>query len=141
MTARVTLYAIAFVAGAIVLYHDTATHAADIPWKLDEKTAQALAALAAGDGANPGDLDPDLPTNDPPFFVFDGISPPPAEGSFGFFAVNPWTGDVWALWGCRKLSTPALRKLQAEIRQRFTREELKQYAKLRNLKPECVVVE
>ena len=83
MTARVTLYAIAFVAGAIVLCHDTATHAADIPWKLDEKTAQALAALAAGDGANPGDLDPDLPTNDPPFFVFDGISPPPAEGSFG----------------------------------------------------------
>jgi hypothetical protein len=139
MTGRSALYAIAFVAGAIVLCHVTATHAADIPWKLDKKSAQALAALAAGDSANPGDLDPDLPTVSPPFFVFDGISPSPAEGSFGYFAVNPWTGDVWELWGCRRLSTPALRKSQAEIRGRFTSEELKQYARLRNLKPDCIV--
>jgi len=74
----------------------------------------------------------------PPFFVFYGVNQPPVEGSFGYFAVNPWTGDVWALWGCRKLSTRALRKSQAEIRKRFTREELKQYARLRRIKPECI---
>ena len=56
----------------------------------------------------------------------------------GSFAVNPWTGDVWSLWGCRKLSTLALRKSQVEIRKCFTREELKQYAQLRRLKPECI---
>ncbi|HUC11893.1 MAG TPA: hypothetical protein VL985_15920 [Stellaceae bacterium] len=76
---------------------------------------------------------------DPPFFVYYGINDPPAEGSFGCFAVNPWTGDVWALWGCHRLSTPALRKSRAAIRRRFTREELKQYPRLRRLKPLCIV--
>ena len=52
------------------------------------------------------------------FFVFHGLTNPPVEGSFGYFAVNPWTGDVWALWGCHRLSTPALRKSQAAIRRR-----------------------
>jgi hypothetical protein len=75
----------------------------------------------------------------PPFFVYYGLSETPAEGAFGYFAVNPWTGDVWALSGCHKLTTPALRKSQMEIRKRFTREELQQYARLRRLKPECVV--
>jgi hypothetical protein len=75
----------------------------------------------------------------PPFFVYYGLNEPPAEGGFGYFAVNPWTGDVWALSGCHKLTTPALRKSQMEIRKRFTREELQQYARLRRLKPECVV--
>jgi len=32
------------------------------------------------------------------FFEFDGVDQF-GNGSFGFFAVNPWTGDVWALWG------------------------------------------
>jgi hypothetical protein len=57
----------------------------------------------------------------------------------GYFAVNPWTGDVWALWGYRKLSTPALRKSQAGIRRRFARDELQQYARLRRLRPECII--
>ncbi|MGA8549410.1 MAG: hypothetical protein WB678_04145 [Stellaceae bacterium] len=63
----------------------------------------------------------------PPFFIYYGINDAPAEGGFGYFAVNPWTGDVWALWGCHKLSTPALRKSQAAIRRHFGRNELKQY--------------
>jgi hypothetical protein len=32
-----------------------------------------------------------------------------------------------------------LRKSQAEIRKRFTRDESKQYARLRGLKPDCIV--
>jgi hypothetical protein len=75
----------------------------------------------------------------PPFIVFDGLSKPPAEGSFGVFAVNPWTGDVWNLWGCHRLSTPALRKSQAAIRRHFTLTETKRYAGLRRLKPTCTV--
>jgi hypothetical protein len=80
----------------------------------------------------------DYDSNSGSFFVYNGLTKPPAEGSFGFFAVNPWTGDVWNLWGCQRLSTPALRKSQAAIRRHFTREELKQYARLRRLKPECI---
>ena len=72
------------------------------------------------------------------FFEFDGINQS-GNGSFGFFAVNPWTGDVWALWGCHKLSTPALRKSQAEIRRRFSPRDLTRYARLSRLKPDCVV--
>ncbi|HUC60433.1 MAG TPA: hypothetical protein VMF53_00605, partial [Alphaproteobacteria bacterium] len=64
---------------------------------------------------------------------------PPRDGSFGYFAVNPWTGDVWNLWGCHKMSTPALRKSQAAIRKRFTADESKHYAELRRLKPGCIV--
>jgi hypothetical protein len=111
----------------------------DIPWKLDEKGAELLADLVVGHGVAPGDLDPSPRKFSPPFFAFYGISKPPAEGSYGYFAVNPWTGDVWGLWGCHRLTSPALRKSQAEIRRRFTREEMKQYAKLHRLKPECIV--
>jgi hypothetical protein len=108
--------------------------------KIDEPTANRLAAEGAGHGATEEDLIyADNISNKPiPFFVYQGLSPPPADGSFGFFGVNPWTGDVWALWGCRRLSTPALRKSQVEIRKRFTTGELKQYAKLRRIRPDCI---
>jgi len=101
-------------------------------------TAQRLAAEGFF-GADKGleFLDYDSKRGD--FFVFDGLSKPPAEGSFGFFAVNQWTGDVWNLWGCHRLSTPALRKSQAAIRRRFTPTEMPQYARLRHLKPLCSV--
>lgn len=81
----------------------------------------------------------DYDSNDGAFIVFNTISRPPANGGFGYFAVNEWTGDVWALWGCHRLSTPALRKSQAAIRKWFTPDELSQYARLRRLKPECIV--
>jgi hypothetical protein len=116
---------------------------AQIPRKIDVPTAQRLAA--EGDhGSETGlgffDYDSGVSRNfTPPFMVFDGLSKPPAEGSFGVFAVNPWTGDVWNLWGCHRLSTPALRKSQAAIRRRFTRDEMKQYARPLRLKPVCIV--
>ena len=112
----------------------------EIPLKIDEATAQTLAADAvygstkyihsfAYQGSDS--------KIDPPFFVYDGIGP--VNGSFGFFAVNPWTGDVWNLWGCWKESKLASRKIQAEIRKRFTADEFKRYADLSRLKPVCTV--
>jgi hypothetical protein len=138
MIRRARVHFLALLGGTIVLRYSVATGSAENPWKIDEPTAQRLAAEA--DHGSATDLDAfDYDSNlSPPFFVFYGVNEPPAEGSFGHFAVNPWTGDVSSLWGCRKLSTPALRKSQAEIRKRFTREELKQYARLRHFKPECV---
>ncbi len=114
--------------------------AADIPRKIDEPTANRLAAEAHyGADKYLDAFEYDGGRMSPPFYVYYGLNEAPAEGGFGYFAVNPWTGDVWALWGCHKLSTPALRKSQAEIRKRFTRAEMKRYTRLRRLKPECIV--
>ena len=114
------------------------TQAKTIPKKIMEREAQHLAALGLDfhtkEDISSLDFEDDDPN--PPFFEYYGIGN--GDGSYGYFAVNPWTGDVWALWGCRTLSTPALRKAQAEIRHRFTAAEKKQYRKLRSLKPECI---
>jgi hypothetical protein len=128
---------------ALVLCQGAAASETKILRKVNEPTAQRLAAEAVYRGDKYLEFfeyDDSMSSNfSPPFLVFQGASKPPAEGSFGFFAVNPWTGDVWNLWGCHRLSTPILRKSQAAIRREFTREELKQYARLRRLKPVCVV--
>ena len=134
--------ALMLIIGVAVQFHGVATaREASIPQKVDEAAAERLAAEAVF-GAHKlleyFDYDENISrTFTPPFLVFNGLSKPPAEGSFRFFAVNPWTGDVWNMWGCHRLSTPASRKSQAEIRGRFTAAEMKQYAKLRQLKPEC----
>lgn len=139
MIARAALHFLSLVGSTVVLSHGVATRAAEIPWKIDEPTAQRLAAEAHYGADKYLDVfDYDTNRGDPPFFIFYGLTKPPVEGSFGYFAVNPWTGDVWALWGCHKLSTPPLRRSQAGIRRRFAREELKQYTRLRRLKPECI---
>jgi len=126
------------VAGVVLFVTWTnAIYAAELAWKIDQQLAQRLVAQAYRNGMDPKwfDFDPGMSHR---FFEFDGLNQS-SNGSFGFFAVNPWTGDVWALWGCHKLSTPALRESQAEIRRRFNHEELKHYARLSRLKPDCIV--
>ena len=110
----------------------------DIPKKIDEDMALRLAAESNHGGLKYLDsYDYEGPSTwTPPFYEFDGLGP--VTGSFGFFAVNPWTGDVWSLWDCKKLGTPASRRDLAKIRERFTAEELKQYAKLSRLHPKCM---
>jgi hypothetical protein len=110
----------------------------DIPMKLDVKMAERLAYLACGPNLCPNNFNYG-PLVAPPFFSFDVLNSAPVNGSFGYFAVNPWTGDVWALWGCYKISSPAALRMQAAIRKRFAPEEMKQYARLSALKPDCIV--
>ena len=134
---RSALPHLALIVCAIVACNGVAAGEIRIPWKINEFAAQRLAA--EGDHGSATGLEYfDYDRKSGSFFVCNGLTKPPAEGSFGFFAVNPWTGDVWNLWGCHRLSTPALRKSQGAIRRRFGREELKQYARLRRLKPECI---
>jgi hypothetical protein len=110
-----------------------------IPWKIDREAARHLAAEAVQNGFHDHDFDDGNDQTKPPFLLFEVFLPPPATwGMYGFFSVNPWTGDVWALWGCNRLSTPAVRKLQAEIRRRFSVREAEDYARLRRLKPDCI---
>jgi hypothetical protein len=126
------------IGGVMVMCQCIAASETRIPWQIGEPTAKRLAAEAVY-GADKYLDAYDFDSNDGSFIIFNTSSKPPAEGGFGFFAVNLWTGDVWALWGCHQLSTPALRKSQAAIRRRFTRAELPQYTKLRRLKPQCIV--
>jgi len=41
-----------------------------------------------------------------------------SNGSLGFFAVNAWTGDVWNIDTCSRVSSPALQKDQQSILKR-----------------------
>jgi hypothetical protein len=110
--------------------------AGDVPKKLDVDEAEQLAykALSGHRPRPPGTLwyEPDISL---PFFTFSGAAI--LAGIDGYWAVNPWTGDVWDLWGCTRPTTPALHRALTDIRHRFTAEERKQYRKLRRLKPVC----
>jgi hypothetical protein len=114
-----------------------ASTAREIAHKVDVETAYRLVAEAVGHGEKSSDFDYQKTTDDTPFLTFAGLSKPPAEGLFGFFDVNPWTGDVWSVWSCKWLTTPQLRKSQAAIKQKFGLEELKLYRQLHRLQPEC----
>src|ERR1700761_571763 len=104
---------------------------AEVPKKLTEEQAYQLIARVFGNlhgGTFEYDRDPDSI-----FYDYQGIGRPGTEGSFGFFSVNPWTGDVWDLWECHKLKRARLPALKAEIRRRFTPTELRQYGRLSRL--------
>ncbi len=57
------------------------------------------------------------------------------QGEQNDYAVNPWTGDVWDLWSCERVSNASLRKMQTEIKQKFNSDEIKEYKRLHNLRP------
>jgi|SRR5208283_5912598 len=74
---------------------------------------------------------------DPDFYFFCATWPNPTGSPvIGYFAVNPWTGDVWNADDCEHLTSKSVQKTQADIRKRFhfKREE---YAKLREKMPLC----
>jgi hypothetical protein len=74
---------------------------------------------------------------DPDFYFFAATWPNPAGSPMiGYFAVNPWTGDVWNAAGCEHLTSKSIERLQQDIRKRshFKRED---YVKLREKKPMC----
>lgn len=73
----------------------------------------------------------------PEFYVFMAWWPNP-HGSpvLGYYAVNPWTGDVWDVMGCKRISSPAI---QAEQRSILKRSNLSPEAEgtVRALTPGC----
>lgn len=78
--------------------------------------------------ANPYDRD---------FMYFQGLWPNPVGSPvIGNFAVNPWTGDVWDVGGCDRVSLPSIRRQQEGIRKRFQITK-KEYARLQAKKPLC----
>ena len=133
---RCVIVSILIVADVFLSGQKTSARSTRVALKVDADVALRLVAEAYSDPPHPEWFDYNPHADDDSFFDFQGIT---EISTFGFFAVNPWTGDVWALWGCHKLSTPALHKDQAAIRRKFTPSELKQYKRLSALRPDCIV--
>ncbi len=87
---------------------------------------------------NPGaDLISSPRSFDRDFYFFAATWPNPTGSPIiGYFAVNPWTGDVWNSAGCEHLTSKSLRKLQNDIRRRL-HFGAGDYAKLRAKRPVC----
>ena len=124
--------ALALVLGAAAAA--AARDATDIAKKISLKDGARLAAEAVG-GSSRSMWDGDRKMV-PPYYVYAWIGNG-VIAVMGYLQVNPWTGDVWDMWSCNRLSTPALTKSQARIRRQFTREELKFYDELHDMTPPC----
>ena len=77
--------------------------------------------------------------NFPQFYFFTAYWSGAPNGSviIGHYAVDKSTGDVWdAVMECDEISTPALRKLQAEIRRRIGLSD-SGYQKIKRKGPMC----
>jgi hypothetical protein len=109
-----------------------------ISYKIDEPTACELLPLANSQASRCEDYDyqGDFDSAAYPFYPYEwlGLHGDP----LGWFAVNPWTGDVWDIWNCKHITSNALKKKQDRIRQRFTADEIKQYDQLAAIKPTCI---
>jgi len=57
----------------------------------------------------------------PEFYTFQSWRPGPVQDDgvsvlqTRYFAVNPWTGDVWDAMGCNRITSPAIQKEQKLI--------------------------
>jgi hypothetical protein len=52
----------------------------------------------------------------PEFYAFDATWPnPDGDPLIGYFAVNPWTGDVWDINACKQITSPVLARQQEAI--------------------------
>lgn len=89
------------------------------PRRIDRGVALRLmgeAMAALGIGPKGFDLMPYVNDYAPDFYSFQALPQGlGSEGSIGFFAVNPWSGYVWNLAGCRQVTSPALRREQKRI--------------------------
>jgi hypothetical protein len=106
-------------------------YAKDVDKKVDDRLGEKLIELLFDDSRKPGIEEVEgLQEN---FLVYTVIGE--REGMKSDYGVNPWTGDVWDLWECKRISTPSLQKAQGDIRKRYSPEELGQYNKLHMLRP------
>lgn len=48
------------------------------------------------------------------FIVFEAL-PDQGDGALDYFGVNRWTGDVWSLWSCKKLSSKIYSKYKNKL--------------------------
>jgi len=92
--------------------------------KISEKTAQRLVrqALAATEKAGePFHIESWRHEWAPEFMTYSAYRPGSLQSNgvsvleSHYFAVNPWTGDVWEAMGCYRITSPAIDKEQKAI--------------------------
>ncbi|MDE1145623.1 MAG: hypothetical protein PW843_03250 [Azospirillaceae bacterium] len=104
--------------------------------KLSEDQAISLGNIALGLVDDRGFLDGGF-GNDPPFYGFFAYRAH-GNGHFAEVAVNPWTGDVWDSWHCKKMDKPELRAAQKVLKKiNFPQVDEDLYKYLANMRPEC----
>ena len=116
----------------LAVFCATSSRASTLPRKISEDMARQLAAESLSLTKYLDSFEAGYPH--PPFYVFALLGGKFSSAPSMWIGVNPWTGDVWNAWTCQRMSSRALRKHQAAIRQRFNPRD---YARLHARKPEC----
>ena len=126
---------------SVLLYAAMAVHAVSDPdsgpRKLTVDEAQELANQPAS-AHGPVDLTESPRPLDRVFYYFAATWPNPTGSPMaGYYAVNPWTGDVWDVSGCKRLDSETLRKRRDAIR-RESGVSKAAFARLRDKRPLCI---
>jgi len=87
---------------------------------IDEETAHRLVELAlpaVGEARSSIQIGPWRYYWAPEFYTFTAWRHNPAAGLVitYYFAVNPWTGDVWDAMACKRITSPEIQKEQEVI--------------------------
>jgi RHS repeat-associated protein len=113
MTKTISLIIMLLVASPVVLALDPtiSTVAAT------ELVREALASLGEGSALTKIAIYPWLYYWAPDFITLQAEVPHPDVGKIEmrYFAVNPWTGDVWDAMGCARITSPTIKRKQDEI--------------------------
>ncbi len=82
-----------------------------------ELVRDALASLSEGGGDTKIAVGPWPYYWAPDFITLYAEVPHPAEGTIEmrYFAVNPWTGDVWDAMACTRITSPTIERKQDKI--------------------------
>ncbi len=82
-----------------------------------ELVRDALASLGEDSGGSKIPVDPWDYYWAPDFITLQAEVLVPSKGivSMRYFAVNPWTGDVWDAMACALITSPTIKRIQDEI--------------------------
>jgi hypothetical protein len=108
----------------------------EVPKKVTEQEAMDLVGTMYGPSVGEGGFDVTEPDDFNGFYLVADMGP--EAGIADWWAVNPWTGDIWSVQLCffmGPVTSPEIRATQAKFKARFSQAELKEYTRLHRLEP------
>ena len=113
MTRAISLIIMLLVASPVGLALDPIISKATAAWLVRE----ALASLGEDSGGSKIPVEPWDYYWAPDFITLQAEVLVPSTGTVAmrYFAVNPWTGDVWEPFGCTRITSPTINRKQDEI--------------------------
>ncbi|MEA1651820.1 hypothetical protein UAJ10_22750 [Nitrospirillum sp. BR 11164] len=107
------------------------------PYKINLTQAEALANIALAMVDKRGWLEGGL-DDDGRFYGYWAYAVH-GNGHYAEVAVNPWTGDVWDVWRCKKVKKPELQAAQKVLKEiNFSAAESRLYNDLAKWRPLCL---